>query len=113
MIIPGGRLDRVFDAYEVAGVAAELATFFEDLPFRMAAAHLVIGRSGATTVAELSALGRPAVLPLPAFAARLATGEMADALLLSSQRVQPARLRELGYRFRVPDLHQAIKAALH
>jgi UDP-N-acetylglucosamine--N-acetylmuramyl-(pentapeptide) pyrophosphoryl-undecaprenol N-acetylglucosamine transferase len=59
-------IDRVFDAYEVAGVAAELATFFEDLPYRMAAAHLVVSRSGATTVAELSALGRPAVLvPLP------------------------------------------------
>ncbi len=59
-------IDRVFDAYEVAGVAAELATFFEDLPYRMAGAHLVVARSGATTVAELSALGRPAVLvPLP------------------------------------------------
>lgn len=59
-------IDRVFDAYEVAGVAAELATFFDDLPYRMAGAHLVICRSGATTVAELAALGRPAVLvPLP------------------------------------------------
>lgn len=59
-------IDRVFDSYEVASVAAELATFFEDLPFRMAAAHLVVSRSGATTIAELSALGRPAVLvPLP------------------------------------------------
>lgn len=59
-------IDRVFDAYEVAGVAAELSTFFEDLPYRMAGAHLVVCRSGATTVAELSALGRPAVLvPLP------------------------------------------------
>lgn len=59
-------IDRVFDAYEVAGVAAELSTFFEDLPYRMGGAHLVISRSGATTVAELSALGRPAVLvPLP------------------------------------------------
>jgi len=59
-------IDRVFDAYEVAGVAAELATFFDDLPSRMAGSHLVICRSGATTVAELAALGRPAVLvPLP------------------------------------------------
>lgn len=59
-------IDSVFDAYEVAGVAAELSTFFEDLPYRMAGAHLVVCRSGATTVAELSALGRPAVLvPLP------------------------------------------------
>lgn len=59
-------IDRVFDSYEVAGVAAELATFFDDLPLRMAGAHLVVCRSGATTVAELAALGRPGVLvPLP------------------------------------------------
>ncbi len=59
-------IDRVFDAYEVAGVAAELATFFDDLPQRMAGAHLGVCRSGATTIAELAALGRPAVLvPLP------------------------------------------------
>ena len=48
------------------GVAAECAPFFSDLPARMAAAHLVIARSGASTVAELSAIGRPAILvPLP------------------------------------------------
>ena len=48
------------------GVAAECAPFFADLPARMAAAHLVISRSGASTVAELSAIGRPAILvPLP------------------------------------------------
>ncbi|MEJ2124998.1 MAG: undecaprenyldiphospho-muramoylpentapeptide beta-N-acetylglucosaminyltransferase [Alphaproteobacteria bacterium] len=59
-------IDRVFDAYEVASVAAELATFFDDLPQRMSGAHLIVCRSGATTIAELSALGRPAVLvPLP------------------------------------------------
>ena len=47
-------------------VAAECAPFFTDLPMRMAAAHLVISRSGASTVAELSAIGRPAILvPLP------------------------------------------------
>ncbi|MGA7328205.1 MAG: undecaprenyldiphospho-muramoylpentapeptide beta-N-acetylglucosaminyltransferase [Rhodomicrobium sp.] len=59
-------IDRVFEAYEAAGVAAELATFFEDLPYRMSNSHLIIARSGATTVAELCALGRPALLvPLP------------------------------------------------
>ncbi len=59
-------IDRVFDTYEAAGVAAELATFFEDLPYRMSNSHLIIARSGATTVAELCALGRPGILvPLP------------------------------------------------
>ena len=53
-------------AYEKAGVAAELATFFKDLPERMAAAQLVIGRAGASTISELTVLGRPAVVvPLP------------------------------------------------
>ena len=48
------------------GVEAELAPFFDDLPARIAAAHLVIARAGASTVAELAAIGRPAILvPLP------------------------------------------------
>ncbi|WP_285200797.1 glycosyltransferase, partial [Klebsiella pneumoniae] len=48
------------------GVVAELAPFFSDLPQRIAAAHLVIGRSGASTVAELAAIGRPSILvPYP------------------------------------------------
>ena len=48
------------------GVAAEVAPFFVDLPARIANAHLVIARSGASTVAELSAIGRPSILvPLP------------------------------------------------
>jgi len=59
-------IDRVKDAYARLGVSAEVAPFFSDLPARMAAAHLVISRSGASTVAELAAIGRPAILlPLP------------------------------------------------
>ncbi len=59
-------LDTVRGTYARLGVAAECAPFFADLPARMAAAHLVISRSGASTVAELSAIGRPAILvPLP------------------------------------------------
>ncbi len=53
-------------AYAEFGIAAHLAPFFRDLPERMASAHLVIARSGASTVAELMTIGRPAVLvPLP------------------------------------------------
>jgi uncharacterized protein (TIGR01777 family) len=55
------------------------------------------------------ALHRPALFPAPAFALRLALGEMADALLLSSQRVRPAVLERLAYRF----LHSELSAALN
>jgi len=59
-------LDAVRATYARLGVTAEVAPFFADLPARMAAAHLVVSRSGASTVAELSAIGRPAILvPLP------------------------------------------------
>lgn len=59
-------LARVREAYEAAGIVAELSPFIGDLPARMAAAHLVIARSGASTVAELGVIGRPAVLvPFP------------------------------------------------
>jgi UDP-N-acetylglucosamine--N-acetylmuramyl-(pentapeptide) pyrophosphoryl-undecaprenol N-acetylglucosamine transferase len=59
-------LEAVRAAYSRLGVEAETAAFFADLPERMAASHLVISRSGASTVAELSAIGRPAILvPLP------------------------------------------------
>jgi UDP-N-acetylglucosamine--N-acetylmuramyl-(pentapeptide) pyrophosphoryl-undecaprenol N-acetylglucosamine transferase len=59
-------LEQVRAAYAASGVKAELAPFFGDLPARMAKAHLVIGRSGAGTVAELMVIGRPAILvPLP------------------------------------------------
>ncbi len=57
-------------------------------------------------------LGRPTIFPLPAFAARLAFGEMAEALLLSSQRVVPARLQQMGYRFAHPTLEGALRAIL-
>ena len=59
-------LDRVAEAYRQAKVNVELEPFFTDLPERMAASHLVICRSGASTVAELTVIGRPAILvPLP------------------------------------------------
>jgi uncharacterized protein (TIGR01777 family) len=58
------------------------------------------------------AVHRPALFPAPAFALRLALGEMADALLLSSQRVAPQALERLGYRFLHPDLTSALSAVL-
>jgi len=57
-------------------------------------------------------LGRPTIAPAPAFALRLAFGEMADATLLSSTRVRPGRLLATGYRFRFPDLESALRHVL-
>jgi UDP-N-acetylglucosamine--N-acetylmuramyl-(pentapeptide) pyrophosphoryl-undecaprenol N-acetylglucosamine transferase len=57
---------RVRDAYEAIGVEAEVSPFFSDMAERMAAAHLVISRSGASTVSEIAVIGRPALLvPYP------------------------------------------------
>jgi len=53
-------------------------------------------------------LHRPALFPAPAFALRLALGEMADALLLVSQRVKPSKLEQAGYRFAQPELAPAL-----
>lgn len=59
-------LERVTLAYKEAKIACELASFFDDLPERMADTHLVFCRSGASSVAELAVMGRPAILvPLP------------------------------------------------
>ncbi len=57
-------------------------------------------------------LGRPTVLPMPAFAARLAFGEMADALLLASTRVEPTALQKSGFKFRYPQLEGSLRHLL-
>ncbi len=57
-------------------------------------------------------LSRPTLFSVPAFAARLAFGEMADELLLSSAKVEPERLKESGYQFKHPELSSALKAIL-
>ena len=59
-----------------------------------------------------SVLSRPAIFPMPAFAARLAFGEMADELLLASQRVEPAKLIASGYPFQFSDLKRALQEIL-
>lgn len=59
-------IDAVRQRYAGHGIPAELATYFEDMAERLADAHLFIGRAGASTIAELTAVGRPAILiPLP------------------------------------------------
>jgi UDP-N-acetylglucosamine--N-acetylmuramyl-(pentapeptide) pyrophosphoryl-undecaprenol N-acetylglucosamine transferase len=59
-------LDRVTKSYRQSRTSVELAPFFTDLPERIAQSHLVVARSGASTIAELTVIGRPAIfIPLP------------------------------------------------
>ena len=73
-------LERVQTAYAAANQQAEIASFFDDMPERFRTAHLVIARSGASTVAELAAAGRPAIL-IP-YAAALDDHQTANAAAL-------------------------------
>ncbi len=75
-------LEAVRAAYSAQGVAAECASYFADLPARLAAAHLVVSRSGASTMAELAAAGRPAIL-VP-FAAAMDDHQTANAAEFAS-----------------------------
>jgi len=62
-------IEMVRSKYKVLGIPADLATYFTDLPERLAWAHLVIARAGASTIADISVAGRPAILiPLPSAA---------------------------------------------
>ena len=59
-------LERVRDIYQTGGLQADLATFFDDVPARLAETHLIISRAGASTVSEAAVAGRPALLvPYP------------------------------------------------
>jgi uncharacterized protein (TIGR01777 family) len=69
-------------------------------------------RNAEFTKALASALRRPAIFPMPAFAASLAFGQMADELLLASQRVEPSKLLSSGYTFQRPDLPSALQGIL-
>ncbi|MBP5857732.1 undecaprenyldiphospho-muramoylpentapeptide beta-N-acetylglucosaminyltransferase [Marivibrio halodurans] len=60
------QLEFVTDAYRTAGIAADVRAFFDDMPKRLGEAHLLIARAGASTTAELTCVGRPAILiPYP------------------------------------------------
>jgi uncharacterized protein (TIGR01777 family) len=69
-------------------------------------------RNAEFTKTLASVLSRPAIFPMPAFAARLVFGQMGDELLLASQRVEPAKLVASGYAFQQPDLQHALSAIL-
>jgi len=79
-------------------------------PVNMVARKPVTNSEFASTLA--SALSRPAVFPMPAFAARLAFGEMGEELLLGSQKVEPHKLISSGYPFRFRDLKASLESLL-
>src|SRR5262245_24165437 len=79
-------------------------------PVNVVAPHPVTNHDFTKTLGNV--LGRPTVVPLPAFAARLAFGELADALLLASTRVVPVRLQASGYTFQYPELEGALRHLL-
>jgi uncharacterized protein len=70
----------------------------------------VTNREFASTLGRV--LSKPAIFALPAFAARLAFGKMADEVLLASARVLPMQLKQTGYEFRYPELEGALRHAL-
>jgi uncharacterized protein (TIGR01777 family) len=79
-------------------------------PVNAVAPHPVTNREFTKTLGRV--LWRPTISPLPAFAAHMIMGEMADNLLLASARVQPARLLASGYEFRFPELKGALRHVL-
>ena len=87
-----------------------LATDSLEGPVNTAAPHPVTNREFTKLLGRV--LGRPTVAFLPAFAARLLFGEMADELLLAGARAEPAKLLASVYRFRLPDLEGALRSLL-
>ena len=93
--------ERVRAIYDAAGVEVDIAPFFDDMPERMAAAHLVICRSGASSVADLSIIGRPSILIPLASAIRDEQSANARglvdadaAVLIPESKLDPATLSE-------------------
>jgi len=96
---------------DVVGAILHVLTTNElDGPVNVTAPHPVTNREFTKTLGRV--LRRPTVFPMPAFAARLLLGEMADELLLADARVVPHKLQETGYKFRFPELELALRHVL-
>jgi UDP-N-acetylglucosamine--N-acetylmuramyl-(pentapeptide) pyrophosphoryl-undecaprenol N-acetylglucosamine transferase len=117
----GEDLERVRAHYGRLGLEFEAEPFFKDLPGRLGGAHLVISRSGASTVAELAAIGRPSILvPLPGSldqdqAANARTlGDLGAAIVLPQAEFTPQRLAdEIRQLLREPDRLTGAASAAH
>lgn len=79
-------------------------------PVNLVAPNPVTNREFTKTLGRV--LGRPTIFPVPAFAAKLAFGEMAEALLLASTRVAPTALEAAGFEFQHPQLEPALRHLL-
>ncbi len=93
-----GVVDHVLDQEKISG------------PVNLVAPEAVTSKGFARALGEH--LGRPAIIPAPAFAVKLALGEMAEALLLSSTKATPKVLEDTGYRFEAPTLAEAFRQIL-
>ena len=87
-----------------------LATETVSGPVNVVAPAPLTNREFTSTLGRV--LRRPTVFPLPGFVARVVFGEMADALLLASTRVQPASLLDSGYAFRHGSLEEGLRHVL-
>jgi len=98
------------DLQDMAGAILHvLKTDLLQGPINMVAPRPVTNAEFTKTLADV--LSRPAIFPVPAFAAKLAFGEMAEELLLGSQRVEPAKLTASGYPFRFRELKASLENA--
>jgi uncharacterized protein len=94
----------------VSAIGFVLRTAAMSGPVNAVAPQPVTNREFTKTLGRV--LGRPTVLPMPAFAARLAFGEMADEMLLSGARVEPRALLASGFKFQYPELESALRYVL-
>jgi uncharacterized protein len=113
----GGRIGRGRQWWSWVAIDDVVGTIHHALENDSVEGPVNVGSLNPMTNAEYTrvlgkVLNRPTVLPVPAPAIRLALGGIADALLLASQRMDPAKLKETGYRFRHPELEGALRHLL-
>ena len=107
-------MEKQYDQPEIDDVvsAIKLALQSDSLrgPLNIVSPHPVTNEEFTKTLGHV--LSRPTALAMPAFAVRLAFGEMADEMLLTSQRVIPKKLSEAGFEFEYPELEGALRKHL-
>jgi uncharacterized protein (TIGR01777 family) len=113
----GGRIGRGRQWWSWVTIDDVVGTIHHALENDSVEGPVNVGSPNPMTNAEYTrvlgkVLNRPTVLPVPAPAIRLALGGIADALLLASQRMEPAKLKVTGYRFRHPELEGALRHLL-